>query len=286
MARRSVGLVFVPTPIGNLRDITLRALDTLRACELVVAEDTRTLRRLLNALDLPSKPALSYREQNAEAATGPILERAREALVAVVTDAGMPGISDPGRELILAARAAGIGVEVLPGPSAFVCAAVLSGFPLTGFSFEGFVPRREAERRRVLGEALLRPTASVWYEAPTRIGATLATLERLAPLTDIFVARELSKHFEQQLFGPPGVVRAALPAPIRGEIVLVLGPAAAREGPAPPPASASDLRAAIEAELASGATVADAAKRLVRRFGVERAAIYRAIVAQKNDGRP
>jgi 16S rRNA (cytidine1402-2'-O)-methyltransferase len=119
-----------------------------------------------------------------------------------------------------------------------------------------------------------------------RSAHALATLERLAPLTDIFVARELSKHFEQQLFGPPGVVRAALPAPIRGEIVLVLGPAAAREGPAPPPASASDLRAAIEAELASGATVADAAKRLVRRFGVERAAIYRAIVAQKNDGRP
>jgi 16S rRNA (cytidine1402-2'-O)-methyltransferase len=276
-----MGLVFVPTPIGNLRDITLRALDTLRACELVVAEDTRTLRRLFGALELPSKPALSYREQNAGAVTEQILSRAREALVAVVSDAGMPGISDPGRELIVAARAAGIAVEVLPGPSAFVCAAVLSGFPLTGFSFEGFVPRRDGERRRVLGEALQRGHASVWYEAPTRIGATLDAIERLDPAAELFLARELSKHFEQQIFGPAAAIRAALPTPIRGEIALVIGPNLEPERPQSAPA-ADDLASAIEAELASGASAADAAKRLARRFGSERAELYNLIVTRKN----
>ncbi len=275
--------MFVPTPIGNLRDITLRALDTLRDCELVVAEDTRTLRRLLSALDLPSKPALSYREQNAEAVTGSILERAREALVAVVTDAGMPGISDPGRELIVAARAAGIAVEVLPGPSAFVCAAVLSGFPLTGFSFEGFVPRRAGERRRALGEALQRRVPSVWYEAPTRIRATLDAIALLDPFSEIFLARELSKHFEQHVFGTAAVVLAALATPVRGEIVFVIGPNSLTERPAATSDGPEDLAAAIDAELAAGRAPADAAKSLARRFGRERAAVYRLIAARKND---
>lgn len=279
-----MGLVFVPTPIGNLRDITLRALDTLRDCELVVAEDTRTLRRLLGGLGLPAKPAISYREQNAEAVTESILSRARDGLIAVVTDAGMPGISDPGRELIVAARAAGIAVEVLPGPSAFVCAAVLSGFPLASFSFEGFVPRREGERRRVLGEALARSATSVWYEAPTRIIATLATLERLAPAAELFLARELSKHFEQQLLGTATLIRNALRVPVRGEIVLVIGPRAQGVPTEHEPLPTADLATAIEAELAAGMAPAHAAKRLARRFGAERAAIYQSIVARKKDG--
>src|SRR5579871_2965168 len=119
-------LIFVPTPLGNLGDITLRALDTLRACDLVVAEDTRVARRLLAAYEIAGKTLWSYREQNAAGATPQILERARSGRVAVVTDAGTPGISDPGRELIVAARDAGIAVEVLPGAVAFVTAAVLS----------------------------------------------------------------------------------------------------------------------------------------------------------------
>ncbi len=277
--------MFVPTPIGNLRDITLRALDTLRDCELIVAEDTRTMRRLFSALEIVAKPALSYREQNAEAVTATILARAREALVAVVSDAGMPGISDPGRELVVAARAAGIAVEVLPGPSAFVCAAVLSGFPLAGFSFDGFVPRKSAERRRVLGDALQRRAVSVWYEAPTRINATLDAIEQLDPQAEIFLARELTKHFEQQLLGTAAVVRAALPVPIRGEIVLVLGPAAEPERRATPAAETKDLALAIEAELTAKTATADAAKRLAGRFGFERAEMYRLIVSAKRERR-
>ncbi|HLI97027.1 MAG TPA: ribosomal RNA small subunit methyltransferase I, partial [Candidatus Baltobacteraceae bacterium] len=139
-------LVFVPTPLGNLRDITLRALDVLRECDLLVAEDSRVARKLLSALALPGKELWSYHEHNARAATAGILERAQSGMVAVVTDAGTPGVSDPGSELVAAARDAGIAVEVLPGASAAIGAAVLSGFPLRRFVFEGFAPRASGAR--------------------------------------------------------------------------------------------------------------------------------------------
>jgi 16S rRNA (cytidine1402-2'-O)-methyltransferase len=126
-------LVFVPTPLGNLGDVTQRAIDALRDAELIVAEDTRVARKLLGALGIPGRELWSYREQNAAGSTPGILERARAGLVAVTTDAGMPGVSDPGSELIAAARAAGVAVEVLPGPSAALGVAVLSGFPLRAF---------------------------------------------------------------------------------------------------------------------------------------------------------
>ena len=146
--------MFVPTPLGNLRDVTLRALDVLRDAPLIVAEDSRVARRLLSALEIGSKDVWTYHEHNARTATGAILARARDAVVAVVTDAGTPGISDPGSELIAAARAEGIAVEVLPGPAAFVCAAVLSGFDLRRFTFAGFPPRTASARRAAFRDAL------------------------------------------------------------------------------------------------------------------------------------
>src|SRR5579862_1240555 len=123
-------LVFVPTPLGNLRDVTLRALDTLGTATLIVAEDTRVARKLLAGLHITPPEIWSYREENAQRVTAAILERAREELVAVTTDAGMPGISDPGSDLVAEARRTGIAVDVLPGPSAALGVAVLSGFPL------------------------------------------------------------------------------------------------------------------------------------------------------------
>lgn len=274
-----MGLVIVPTPIGNLRDVTLRALDVLRAAALVVAEDTRTTRKLLSAHGVTGKELWSYREQNAKRVTPAILERAATETVAVVTDAGMPAISDPGRELIVAARAAGVAVEVLPGPAAFVCAAVLSGFELEGFSFEGFVPRRAAERRAAFAAALARGRTTVWYEAPHRIAATLEELERLRPDAPLFLARELTKVHEQQLAGTPAGVRAALPDPIRGEIALVLGPAPALS----PPAARTDegIGAAIDAALDSGLSPAAAAKAVAARTGLERGALYKRIAVRK-----
>jgi 16S rRNA (cytidine1402-2'-O)-methyltransferase len=276
-----VALIFVPTPLGNLRDITLRALDTLRACDLLVAEDTRTALRLLNALDLPPKPIWSYREQNAHAVTSAILERAATSLVAVTTDAGMPGISDPGRDLIVAARARGVPVDVLPGASAFVCAAVLSGFRLEGFSFEGFVPRASGERARALRAAMERGAPSAWYESPKRIVATLATLATLAPNVRVFLARELTKLHEQQVYGIPAEVAAELGPEPRGEFVLVID-GVARSSRPPPPA---DVDAEIDKAFAAGASVADVARELARRELGSRADLYRRASGRREGAR-
>src|ERR1700681_948601 len=215
-----MGLVFVPTPLGNLRDITLRAIDVLRDASLIVAEDSRVTRRILSALEIGGKEIWTHHRHNARATTPPLLERARAETVAVVTDAGTPGISDPGSALIAAARAAGIPVEVLPGPAAFVCAAVLSGFDLHRFAFAGFAPRRAAARRAAFRAAL--GTTTVWYEAPHRILAALADLAAVAPQRRVFLVRELSKLYEQQVLGTAAEVAAALETPVRGEIAFVV----------------------------------------------------------------
>ncbi len=275
-------MILVPTPLGNLRDITLRALDVLRDCDLLVAEDTRVARRLYAGLGLPPKPAWSYREANAAAVTEGILERARHACVAVVTDAGMPGISDPGRELVAAARAAGVTVEVLPGPSAFVCAAVLSGFALNRLTFSGFVPRTAGERERAFREALESDATTAWYESPARILASLDALAGVAPEARVFVARELTKLHEEQLAGTAAQVAAALARPPRGEFVLVLAADPNAVAALRPPPLAADLDAELDRALAAGATVAGAARDLARRGLGSRADLYRRASARRS----
>ena len=270
-------LILIPTPIGNLRDITLRALDTLAACDSIVAEDTRVAARLLAAYGIRGKPVHGYREQNAVEVTRAILERARDHSVAVLSDAGMPGISDPGRELVASARAAGIGVEVLPGATAFVCAAVLSGFALERFSFEGFLPRARGERERALRSALLRGTTTVWYDAPHRILASLAALDELAPAANVFVARELTKLHEQQILGTPSSIAAALTSPVRGEIVLVL----ASNPRAEPAATEEQLDAAIDAALAAGSPPSAIAKVLSGDSAHPRQELYARVIERK-----
>jgi 16S rRNA (cytidine1402-2'-O)-methyltransferase len=272
-----VGLTLVPTPLGNLRDITLRALDVLRDADLIAAEDTRVTRRLLTAHGLTGKRVVSYREQNAADATPALLESARTQTVALVCYAGMPGISDPGRALIVAARAAGVPVSVLPGPVAFTCAAVLSGFDLTGLTFEGFVPRSGGPRREALRSALSRKGPTAWYESPHRIVATLEALEVLASDARVFVARELTKLHEQQAFGTPQQVKDALAQPVRGEIVLVIEPRQAeREA-----ATASDIESRIDALLDAGMSAAAAAKSLAAHDGMQRSSAYERVVARQ-----
>jgi len=263
-------LVFVPTPLGNLRDVTLRALDVLRDADLVVAEDTRVARKLLSALGIDGREIWSYREQNAAGATPGILERARTGLVAVTTDAGMPGISDPGSELVAAARAAGIAVEVLPGPSAAVGVALLSGFPLRRFSFEGFVPRAAGARRAAFARALESEMTTIWYESPQRIRRALADLAEMAPDAQVFLAREYTKLHEQQLAGTAAEIAAGLGEPVRGEIAFAVAPgAAAAAGP-----QARDLDAQIDELLAAGRRVGEVAKELAARGLGERQSLY------------
>lgn len=276
-------LTFVPTPLGNLRDVTLRALDELRDCDLIVAEDTRVARRLLAALDLPSKPLWSYREQNAEQVTESILARAVEGRVVVVSDAGMPTISDPGSALVRAARSAGVGIDVLPGPCAFVTAAVLSGFAYDELVFAGFVPRRAAERAKAFSRALSAPGITAFYESPHRIVQTLEGVAALEPDAAIFVARELTKKFEQQISGTAKDVLAALERPVRGEIVLIVAGATSRTSSAVLHRSLSD---AIDAGLATGSAPSAIAKALAREGFGERASIYRSVIARSGAKHP
>ncbi len=262
--------MFVPTPLGNLRDVTLRAIDVLRDASLVVAEDSRVTRRILSALEIGGKEIWTYHDHNAHATTPSILERARSETVAVVTDAGTPGISDPGSALIAAAREAGVAVEVLPGPAAFVCAAVLSGFDLRRFAFAGFPPRAGAARRAALRASLA--TTTVWYEAPHRILACLADLAAVAPDRRVFLVRELSKLYEQQVLGTAAEIAGALEVPVRGEIAFVVeGAPDATPASAPPQA---DVDAAIDALVAQGLTTSAIAKRLAEAGHGERRHLY------------
>jgi 16S rRNA (cytidine1402-2'-O)-methyltransferase len=275
-----VPLIFVATPLGNLGDVTLRTLDVLRDADLIVAEDTRVARKLLSALGLPAKPCWSYREQNARAVTAGILERARDGRVAVTSDAGMPGVSDPGSELIAAAHAAGITVEVLPGPSAAFGLALLSGFPLDRFSFEGFAGRTARERAAGFAQALRSGVTSLWFESPRRIRATLDALAELAPDARVFLVREYTKMHEQQLWGTPAAVAAGLIEPVRGEVAFALAPYAAA---AQPQSGEEDgaADAAIDALLASGEHTNAIAKELAARGFGSRAQLYARVVGRK-----
>ncbi len=270
-------LVFVPTPLGNLRDVTLRALDALRDAELIVAEDTRVARKLLNALGLPPREIWSYREQNADRATDAIVERARDALVAVTSDAGMPGISDPGSELVAAARGAGVTVEVLPGPSAAIGVALLSAFPLQRFVFEGFPPRTGSARRARFESALGSGVTTIWYESPRRIRATLADLAAVAPQARVFVVREYTKLHEQQIEGSPERVIAQLAEPVRGEIAFAVAPNA----PAQRPPTGEATSAAIDELLQDGKRVGEVARLLAARGFGDRRTLYAHASARK-----
>lgn len=274
--------MFVPTPLGNLRDITLHALDVLRDATLIVAEDSRVARRLLSAYDLPGREIWTYHEHNAAATTTAILDRARESLVAVVTDAGMPGISDPGTPLVAAARDAGVSIEVLPGPTAFACAAVLSGFELRRFTFEGFPPRSAGERRTAFRAAVARAQASVWYESPHRIRATLADLAAVAPSARVFLLREFTKMHEQQILGTALDVAAALEEPVRGEIAFVIEAAAEKPIVAIP--QAGDVDRAIDALLATGLSTSAVAKQLADEGLGERRHLYSRVTERRRAG--
>jgi 16S rRNA (cytidine1402-2'-O)-methyltransferase len=272
-------LVFVPTPLGNLRDVTLRALDVLRDARLIVAEDTRVARKLLAALEIGGREIWSYREQNADGATPAIVERARTELVAVTSDAGMPGISDPGSELIAAARAAGVAVEVLPGPSAALGVGLLSGFPLRRFTFEGFPPRGARARRERFAAALHAEVTTIWYESPRRIRATLADLAAVAPDADVFLVREYTKLHEQQLWGTPQSVRERLGDEVRGELSFAIAPY--RDSAERSRAQLEATGEQIDALLASGRRVGDVAKLLAQRGYGDRRELYARVSERK-----
>lgn len=225
-------LYVVAGPIGNLEDITLRALRVLREVDLIAAEDTRQVAKLLSHYQI-SRPTVSYHAHNWWRVAPKLLERLRRGEdIALLSDAGMPGISDPGTELVALASRGGITVSVLPGPSALVAAAALSGFDLEGVSFWGFPPRRPGRRKRFLAVLLEEGRPFAFYESPHRIVETVAELAQLAPDRQLAVGRELTKVFEEVIRGEARAVAERIAEKGgRGEYTVVVAGAPGRKTP-------------------------------------------------------
>jgi 16S rRNA (cytidine1402-2'-O)-methyltransferase len=217
-------LYLVATPIGNLEDITLRALRTLKECDLIAAEDTRRTGLLLKHFGI-SKPMLSYFQFNEAKRSEEIIERLRRGeKIALVTDAGSPGISDPGEKVVKATIAAGFRVESVPGPSALVAALTASGLPTDEFHFIGFLPHKSGQRRKKLASLATVEGTLVLYESPYRIEKLLGELKEVFPERSVVLARELTKKFEEFLRGHPGELLEQLQKrSIKGEFVVMIG---------------------------------------------------------------
>jgi 16S rRNA (cytidine1402-2'-O)-methyltransferase len=284
------GLYLVATPIGNLGDITLRALDVLRRVDRLACEDTRQTQKLLNHFGI-SKPTESLHEHNEHERAAGLIEALRNgARIAVVTDAGMPGISDPGCLLAAAAIEAGIPVFPIPGANAALSALVASGLPTSEFHFHGFLPEKAGARRtriETLAAAGDQAGTLVFYEAPHRILDTLADLEAVfGPDLRVVVARELTKVHEEFLRGTVADVRRELAGRdrIRGEITLLVQAPAERHDRTSAPATAN-LSARVAQFAAEGIDEKEALKRLARESGQSKSELYRELQREKARGK-
>ncbi len=269
-------LVLIGTPIGNLGDLSPRAVEELARADVVACEDSRRTGRLLRHAGIRARELLVVNDHSESRQVAGVLDRlARGQRVAVVTDAGMPGISDPGERLVRAAARDGHVVEVVPGPSALVAAVVTSGLPAGRFCFEGFLPRKGGGRRERLAALADEPRTLVLYEAPHRLAATLADLaDSLGPWRRVAVARELTKLHEEVWRGRLDDAAAwATETPPRGELVLVV------EGAPPPaPAGEDELEAAVARRLAAGDSAKDAAAAAAADLGVPKRRAYEVAV--------
>ncbi|CBL16477.1 16S rRNA (cytidine(1402)-2'-O)-methyltransferase [Ruminococcus champanellensis] len=269
-------LYIVGTPIGNLGDVTMRQLDTLRTVDFIAAEDTRVTRGLLTHFDI-HKPLVSYHDHSGIRCAEGIVERLRAGeSAAVVTDAGMPCISDPGEELVRLCWEAGVQVQVVPGPSAAVSALAISGLPTGRFAFEGFLPAAKKQRTARLAELTGEQRTLIFYEAPHRLTATLEDLYQAFGERRIALCRELTKLYEQ-------VLRMTLPEAIsyykekapRGEYVLVLEGAAREDAPA---LTFEEVLEQVRRQVDAGMRAADACKTAAKASGFSKNELYRALL--------
>ena len=275
------GLYLVATPIGNLADVTLRALAVLRSADLIACEDTRHTQRLLQHYGIATA-TVSYHEHNeAERAAELVEKLAAGARIALVSDAGMPGVSDPGYRVVRLAIEHGVAVVPIPGPAAFVAALVASGLATDSFRFHGFLPAKSGARRSLLESLAGSQQTEIFYEAPHRLTETLddvvAILGRERP---IVVAREVTKIHEQFLRGGADAVRATLaaqgssPGNVKGEITLLIGRAS--DADSRPGYSSAQLRARLQQIMAAEQLDEKAAlKRLARELGMGKSELYR-----------
>jgi 16S rRNA (cytidine1402-2'-O)-methyltransferase len=265
-----VPLAVCATPIGNLDDVTLRVLEELRAADVVLCEDTRHTRVLLDRHEISAR-LLSYHEHNEAKRTAELLPRLRQGeRMALVSDAGLPGVSDPGARLVAAAREAGVPVTVLPGASAVQTALVASGLAAERYQFIGFLPRAGKALAALWAELATWPHPLVAFESPRRLPATLRSLADSQSAREVVVCRELTKRFEEVVRGTAEELAARFPQPPKGEITLVLGPGAEAGSGAGGPA----LEAVGEL-VAAGLPRRRAADVVSRLTGVSRNELYR-----------
>ncbi len=263
------GLYIVATPIGNLSDLSPRAAATLAAADLIAVEDSRVTAKLLRHIGV-KRPMAPYHDHNADAVRPGLIARMASEAIALVSDAGTPLISDPGYKLVRDARAAGIAVTTIPGPSAVIAALTLAGLPTDRFAFLGFLPAKAKARDTAIAEAAAFFRGSlVFYESGPRLAATLAALKDGLGDREAAVAREISKRFEETVTGTLAELAARYAdAPPKGEIVIVVGPPGEAE-----PASAQDIDAALR-EALTRLTPSRAAAEVAARLGLPKRDIY------------
>jgi len=275
--------VLVATPIGNLGDLSPRATQVLASADVVCCEDTRRTRQLLAAAGIPTPRLVALHRHSEAARTGQVVAWLQTGqTVALATDAGTPGISDPGARLVAAALAAGIRVTAVPGPNAAVTALVLSGLPTDRFCFEGFLPRQGPERRRRLALIAADERTTVLHEAANRLAGTLADLAAACGgQRPVVVARELTKLHEELWRGSAADAAATFAQrPVRGEVVVVVHGA-----PPPGPPGDEDVTAALAAHLDAGRSRRDAAAAVAGALGVSRHRAYELALHVEHHGR-
>lgn len=273
-------LYILATPIGNLEDMTFRAVRVLREVDLIAAEDTRHTRKLLTHFGI-SKPLTSYFDHNKMLKGTVILDKLKNGLsVALVSDAGTPCISDPGYQLVRDAVAAGVAVVPIPGACAALAALSVSGLPTDAFVFEGFLPNRSGKRREKLSLLKNEKRLLVFYEAPTRLLATLADIAEILGDRDVVVAREITKLYEELLRGRVSAILETLrERQLKGEIVLLVAPSAEA-----PPVREDAVTELLQRYLFSeGITVKDAVRRVAEETGVPRGKVYDQALQLKAD---
>ncbi len=267
-------LLVCATPIGNLGDVTLRVLDALREADAVLAEDTRVSRKLLARYDI-STPLERYDEHVAASRTPEFVARlAAGETFALTSDAGTPGVSDPGAVLVDAALTAGIAVDVLPGPSAAITALVASGLPTRAFYFGGFLPRKTGERARALAAFADLDATLIFYESPHRTAASLASLAEAFPGRSGAMARELTKLHEEVVRGPLEEVATTIAErdSLKGEVVLLVGPPVAQAVEVP---DDEEVLARVEALVSAGESRTAAVKQVASDLGLAKKEVYR-----------
>lgn len=270
-------IILAATPIGNLGDTSRRLVEALETVPVIAAEDTRTTQRLLAGLGIAHRPRLlALHDHNERQRAAEVVELARDADVLVLSDAGMPTVSDPGYGVVTEAIARGVGVTVIPGPSAVLAALAVSGLPTDRFAFEGFVPRRPGERRAAFAALAAEPRTMVFFDAPTRVAATLADMAAVfGPGRRAAVCRELTKLHEEVARGTLADLVEWAAGGVRGELVVVVAGAEAREIAFP------DAVTQVLELMRSGVRLKDAAAEVSAHTGHSTRELYQAALAQR-----